>query len=282
LACQLPCTLGVPLSRLHVPDLRTQALERGIVASVSHTTIWRWLSADAIRPWSFRSWIFPRDPHFAAKAGRVLDLYARRFAGRRLQPDEFVISADEKTSIQGRLRRHPTAPPGPGRAELVEHEYRRAGAWCYLAGWDCHRAKLFGRVEPASGIAAFDRLVDEVMGVEPYASARRVFWVVDNGTAHRGQSSCDRLVAAHRNLRLIHLPVHASWLNQIEVYFSIVQRKVLTPNDFPSLRAVADRLLAFQDHYAQAATPFEWKFTKADLRKLMERLGSSHSLNAAA
>jgi hypothetical protein len=282
LACELPSRLEAPLSRLHVPDIRAEAVARGIVASISDTTIWRWLSSDAIRPWSFRSWIFPRDPAFAEKAGRVLDLYARRFCGRRLRPDEYVLSADEKTSIQARVRRHPTAPPGPSRPALVEHEYRRAGAWCYLAAWDVHRATLFGRVEPAAGIAAFDRLVAEVMDTEPYRSARRVFWVVDNGTSHRGQAACERLRRAHRNLRLIHLPVHASWLNQVEIYFSIVQRKVLSPSDFSSLGAVADRLLAFQDHYAAAATPFEWRFTRADLTRLLGRLTAADASRRAA
>lgn len=90
LACELPAKLGVPLSRLHVPDIRTEAIARGIVASISDATIWRWLSADAIRPWTFRSWIFPRDPDFEAKAGVVLDLYHRRFEGKALRRNEFV------------------------------------------------------------------------------------------------------------------------------------------------------------------------------------------------
>jgi len=114
----------------------------------------------------------------------------------------------------------------------VEHEYERKGALAYLAAWDVHRARLFGRCEAKNGIEPFGRLVDEVMSVEPYASADRVFWVVDNSSSHRGQRSVKRLQGAWPNLRLIHLPTHASWLNQIEIYFSIVQRNVLTPNDF--------------------------------------------------
>jgi hypothetical protein len=127
IACELPSRLGLPLSRLHVPDIRELAIEQGIVAEVSDTTIWRWLSTDAIRPWAHRSWIFPRDPEFAAKASRVLDLYARRWQGKPLRPDEYVISADEKTSIQARVRCHPTAPSGPGTTMRVEHEYERGG-----------------------------------------------------------------------------------------------------------------------------------------------------------
>jgi hypothetical protein len=272
LACELPSRLGAPLSRLHVPDLLTEVVSRGIVAEISGTTIWRWLSEDAIRPWTQRSWIFPRDPNFEAKAGLVLDLYQRIWQGRPLSERDFVVSADEKTSIQARLRRHPTVPASRGRAARVEFEYTRGGALQYLAAWDVHRAKVFGRCEPKTGIEPFNRLVDQVMTSEPYASARRVFWVVDNGSSHRGQKSVDRLAARWKNLHLVHVPVHASWLNQVEIYFSVVQRKVLTPNDFASLAAVEERLLAFERRYEQSATPFEWKFTRKDLTVLMGRL----------
>nr|MBA2556028.1 IS630 family transposase [Chloroflexota bacterium] len=197
LACELPASLGVPLSRLHVPDIRDEALTRGLVAEISGTTIWRWLTDDAIRPWAHRSWISPRDPAFADKAGRVLDLYAHTFDGQPLGTDDYVFSSDEKTSIQARCRCHPTLPPAAARTMRVEHEYDRGGALCYLAAWDVRRAKIFGRCEPTSGIDPFMRLVDDVMRQQPYASARRVFWVVDNGSSHRGQASLDRLRGAH-------------------------------------------------------------------------------------
>ena len=272
IACELPAKLGLPLSRLQVPDIRTEVIRRGLVATISDTTIWRWLTDDAIRPWTFRSWIFCRDPAFADKAGRVLDLYSRRHQGRRLRPDEFVISADEKTRIQARCRCHPTLPPGVARTMRVEHTYTRGGALDYIAALDVHRVALFGRCEEATTIASFDRLVAQVMATEPYASARRVFWVVDNDSAHRGQRAVDRLRGQHRNLRLVHVPVHSSWLNQIEIFFSIIQRKVLTPNDFTDLAAVETRLLDFQRGYERLAKPFEWKFTRADLAKLITRL----------
>jgi hypothetical protein len=271
LACELPATRGVPLARWHCADLARAAVDQGITASICGSTIWRWLSADAIQPWRHRSWIFPRDPDFAVKAGRVLDLYARRHNGRRLGPDDYVISADEKTSIQARDRKHPTGLPAPGRPMRVEHEYHRRGALAYLAAWDVHRAKVFGRCEATSGIEPFSRLVEDVMSIQPYASARRVFWVVDNGSSHRGKAAADRLRAAHPNARMIHLPVHASWLNQVEIYFSVVQRKVLTPNDFADLTEVEARLLAFQDYYEQIASPFQWQFTRADLHQLLAR-----------
>lgn len=204
----------------------------------------------------------------------MLDLYARRFDGKPLRPDEYVLSADEKTSIQARIRKHDTLPPASKQPMRVEHEYTRGDALAYLAAWDVHRAKVFGRCEDTSGIEPFNRLVDQVMTTEPYASARRVFWVVDNGSSHRGQASINRLEGRWPTLRLIHLPIHASWLNQVEILFSVVQRKVVAPNDFADLAAVEDRLLAFQDHYEQIATPFEWKFTKNDLNALLKRIAA--------
>jgi DDE superfamily endonuclease len=272
IACQLPAELGLPLSRLHVSDIRDEVVRRGLVAEISGATIWRWLADDALRPWTTRSWIFPRDPDFETKAGPILDLYAGQFRGRRLAANEFVISADEKTSIQARQRCHPTLPIAPGRAMRVEHEYERGGALQYLAAWDVHRAKLFSRCEPKTGIAPFGRLVAQVMTSPPYSHARRVFWIVDNGSSHRGLASVRRLEARYPNLRLVHCPIHASWLNQIEIYFSIVQRKVLTPNDFADLAAVERRLHDFERLYEQAARPFEWKFTRRDLARLMRRI----------
>ena len=234
LACELPAATGVPLARWHCGDLARAAVDQGIVAAISDTTIWRWLSADAIKPWRHRSWIFPRDPAFAAKAVRVLDLYARRFDGTPLGPNDYVVSADEKTSIQARDRKHDTTPPACGQPLRVEHEYHRRGALAYLAAWDVGRAKVFGRCEATTGIDPFMRLVDDVMTAEPYASADRVFWIVDNGSSHRGAAAVNRLRDAHDNAHLIHLPVHASWLNQVEIYFSVVQRKVLTPTTSPT------------------------------------------------
>lgn len=155
----------------------------------------------------------------------------------------------------------------------LEHEYKRLGAWAYIAALDVHRARIFGRCEKRSTIVAFDRLVGQVMNRRPYRDARRVFWIVDNGTAHRGPRASERLRKKHPNLVLVHGPVHASWLNQIEVYFSILQRKVLTPNDFNSLDVLSQRILHFERHYQACAKPFEWRFSRSDLAELLRKLG---------
>ena len=280
LACELPHEHQIPVSRLSAAEIRRAALDRGLVASIGTTTVWRWLSEDAIRPWCHRTWIFPRDPDFAAKAGRILDLYEGIWEGQPFTNEDCVLSTDEKTSIQARRRKHPTGRPGPRKPMRVEHEYERCGAWAYLAAWDVRRAKLFGHCAETTGIVPFQDLVADVMSREPYRSARRVFWIMDNGSSHRGQASIRRLQKRWPNIIPVHTPVHASWLNQIEVYFSIVQRKALTPNDLDSLEAARDRLLAFQRHYEAIAKPFKWKFTRAALAKLLARLDTAHKAAA--
>jgi hypothetical protein len=281
LACELPHRRGLPLSRFSIADIRQEVLDQGLVAKVSGATIWRWLSKDAIRPWRHRSWIFPRDPGFVEKAGPILDLYQGLWQGQPLGPQDFVLSADEKTGIQARHRKHPSLPPASGRAALIEHEYEREGAWVYLAAWDVRRARIFGRCVLKNGIEPFHSLIEKVMGQEPYQSAARVFWIIDNCSAHRGQKCVQRLQARWPSIIPVHTPIHASWLNQVEIYFSIVQRKVLTPNDFDSLAKLEAALLAFQERYEKSAAPFQWTFTREDLAKLMIRLNTKTLAPAA-
>ena len=213
----------------------------------------------------------------------MLDLYQGRWQGKLLHPGEFVICADEKPSIQARTRIHETLPPAPRtRGQRVEHTYRRGGALTYLGALDIgrrggRRPRVFGRSEARAGIDSFDRLVWQVMTKEPYASARRVFWIVDNGSSHRGHKAVERVERRWPNLVLVHLPVHASWLNQIEIYYSIVQRKLLEPNDFTDLTELARALNAFEQHWNQIAEPFDWRFTRHDLATLITRLAAHES-----
>ena len=272
LSCELPHESGLPLSRFSIPDIKREVIRRGLVATVGETTLWRWLTDDAIRPWSHRTWIFPRDPAFQEKANRVLDLYAGRWKGRPLTADDCVISTDEKTSIQARQRIHATLPAAAGRPMRVEHEYKRKGACAYFAAWDVRRARIHGWCERETGIAPFQRLVEQVMSQEPYHSARRVFWIMDNGSSHRGKPCVDRLVKRWPTIVAVHTPVHASWLNQVEVYFSILQRKVLAPSDFATLGEVKDCLHKFESYYEAVAKPFQWKFTRRNLATMLSKL----------
>jgi transposase len=281
LACERPADREVPLRRYSLNELMVEVANRlpSDHVAPSRTTVWRLLKQDALRPWRYRSWISPRDPDFLERAGPVLDLYACRWQGRPLWADEYVLSADEKTSIQVRRRLHPTLPIGPHQAMRVEHEYERAGALQYLAAWDVHRAVVFGHCEPKAGKAAFGRLVSDVMRQEPYRSARRVFWIVDNGSSHRGERAADELQARHPHIVIVHTPTYASWLNQIEIYFSIIQRKVLKPNDYTSLQELTDALDAFGKRYSALGKLFAWCFlyisslTRDQAGKVMQHYG---------
>jgi hypothetical protein len=270
-ACELPATKGLPLSRFSVSEIARHLSAEGLLA-VSPSTVQRWLQNDALRPWTYRSWVFRRDPNFLAKASVVLDLYHRIWEGKPLGPDEYVICADEKTGIQALGRSTPTRAPQPGHPGLVEQEYIRGGTVVYLTALDVGTGKVTGRVEDKNGKDPFMRLVDDVMVQEPYRSAKRVFWIVDNGSAHHPEFFGYRLMQRHPNAVAVHMPIHASWLNQNELYFSIVQRKALTPNDLPTPEAVRIRLLEFQGHYNLNARPFTWRFTRQDMETRMNQV----------
>ena len=270
-ACELVAETKQPLSRQSLADV-TARVRQVLGTPISRSTVWRILATDAIKPWRYQYWIFPRDPHFAAKAGPILDLYAGLWQGEPLGPKDYILSADEKTSIQARRRCHPSLPPAPGRPAYIENEYERGGALQYLAAWDVRRGYVMGRCEPTTGIEPCGRLVKQVLAEEPYRSSARLFWIVDNGSSHRGEASKKRLRQVDSRIILVHTPVHASWLNQVEIYFSIIQRKVLTPNDFADLEAIRLRLALYEELSNQHPTPFQWKFDRAKLTALLAKI----------
>jgi transposase len=215
LACQLPAATGVPLAHWSGLELAAEITKAGLAAQISSSSVLRILAEHPIKPWQYRSWIYPRDPQFAAKAGVILDLYQGYYRGKRLRPGDQVISVDAKPSIQARARCHPTSPPTPGRPIRVEHEYERKGALALLAALDVHTGTVFAATPATTGIAPFMALMGQVMSAEPYKSASRVFVIVDNGSDHRGKKAARRLRDAYPNATMIHTPVHASWLNQV-------------------------------------------------------------------
>ena len=271
LACELVAETKPPLSRQSLADVTVRA-RHALGTPISRSTVWRILDTDAIKPWQYKYWIFPRDAHFAEKAGPILDLYAGKWQGQFLGPKDHVLSADEKTSIQARIRCHPSLSPAPGRPAYIENEYARGGALQYLAAWDVRRGCVMGRCEPKTGIVPFGRLVNQVLAEEPYRSSERLFWIVDNGSSHRGAAAKKRLRQVDSRIILVHTPVHASWLNQVEIYFSIIQRKVLTPNDFADLEAIRLRLALYEELSNQNPMPFQWKFDRAKLTALLAKL----------
>ena len=180
------------------------------------------LHESAIKPWQHEHWLFPKDPQFAEKAGPILDLHAGMWEGKSLGPTDYVLSMDEKTSIQARGRRHEETPPQPKQTRRVEAEYKRNGALQYLAAWDVHRGIVLGRCEKKTGIKPFGLMVDQVLEQAPYKDATQLFFIVDNGSSHRGQASVERMLRRDKRIVLVHTPIHASWLNQVEIYFSII------------------------------------------------------------
>jgi transposase len=275
LACQLPAVTGVPLARWTGPELAAEITKAGLSGPVSPSSVLRILAGHPIKPWQYQSWIFPRDPDFAAKATVILDLYQGYYQGKPPGPGDRVVSVDAKPSIQARGRRHETSPPARGQPMRVEHEYQLTGALALLAALDVHTGAVPAAATPqTTGIAHFMDLMGQVMRQEPYASASRVFVIVDNGSGHRGKKAARRLRAAWPNAIMIHTPVHASWLNQVEIFFSIIQKKVISPNDFASTGQLAATLLAFTGRYNQTARPFNWKYTAADLSRTLERISA--------
>ncbi len=261
LTCQLPAQTGVPLAHWTGPELRMELLERGLVNAVSVSSAWRILAENPVKTWQYQSWIFMRDPDFAAKAKVVLDLYEGWYEGEPLSPDDRVVPVDAKPSIQARARCHPSTPAQPGEPVKVEDEYERAGALALLAGKDIHSGEITATCPPTTGIAPFLALMDICMAQDRCKKALRVFVIVDNGSDHRGKTAIKRLKDKYANCIMIHTPVHASWLNQIEIFFSIIQKKVVSPNNFANLAELASTLQAFVKRYNKTAKPFNWKFT---------------------
>lgn len=272
IACERPTERGEPLGRYSLADIVLIMKREGIVSQISRSTLSRWYQTDALRPWRYRQWLFPRDPLFVEKATVVLDLYHGFWQGEPLGDNDYVLSADEKGQLQILRRRHPTRAPLPGHAGQVEFEYKRLGTLAYQAALDVQHGKVIGQVVDSNCIQTFNQLVHTVMSQPPYDTARRVFWIVDNGGSHHPATFPARLTNLHEHAIAVHLPIHASWLNQIELYFSIVERKALTPRDFPDREAMADRILAFENRFNQSAQPFNWKFSADDLRQRMHSL----------
>jgi len=261
---------ALPLSRFSLTDLLPVVRGEAGLEALSRSSLARFLQEDALKPWQYHYWLFPRDPEFVSRAGVILDLYAGFWEGQALGSHEYVLSADEKSGLQILKRCHPGRPTLPGHPMQVEFEYERLGTLAYHAAWDVFRGQVFGQVVPTTSIVTFNGLVQQVMDRSPYTTAERVFWIVDGGCAHHRNTFPARLKGMYANAVAVSLPTHASWLNQIELYFSIVQRKVLTPLEVADGEALTQRLLAFQTYYAKTAKPFTWRFTAKDLKKRLE------------
>lgn len=273
-ACARPCEIGKPLARFSVRDLLHQAWAHEL--RFSYSTLWRLLHQDALRPWFHRQWLFPQDPQLVAKATPVLELYHGRWQGQPLRPTDRVVCADELTNLHPCARHHVTTPPRPATSGRYEFSHDRPHERrVYLALREVHTGYVYGEVQPTSGQEPFHQLLTHYLRLERTQAVERLFVILDNGSAHHPSTAPARLTALDARLTAVHLPNHSSWLNQIELYFSLLKRKALTPLDFPDAAALETRILEFQEYYNQSARPFQWRFTVTNLQDYVRRLEAS-------
>lgn len=274
-ACDRAGARARGLAYYSLRDLTARVIEELSLAQLAPSTVWEILHRDAIKPWQYRSWIFPRDPEFAARAGVVLDLYGGTYQGLPLGKRDFIFSGDEKPGLLLRTRCAPTVLPRPGHAGLQEFEYRRHGTAVLLALMEIGSGRVFHETVKKNGIAPFRALLQRVVEQEPYRTADRLFFVVDNGGSHSRQKFQARLEEwfprpEYPEIIAVHLPKHASWLNQVELFFSLVGRKALRYFECRSQEAMAEHLDRFIATQNAAPRPFNWRFTKEDLAERMK------------
>jgi transposase len=254
LACEMPDQRGRSLSQWDSAELARQLVADEVVASISPQTVWRILEHHKLKPWRHHMWLSsktPRDAAFARRVQAIIDLYTRPLA-----PHEVVLSVDEKTSIQPRPRGAPTQPATPGRPVCVEHEYRRDGALNLFAAFDTRSGKVYGRTEPRKRQTEFIAFLEQLNREIP-ANITTVHLVLDNLSVHNGKQM-QAWLAEHPRFVLHFTPVHCSWMNQVEQWFSILQRKRLRVVNFTDKADLAERLMAFIEQWNDHAHPFNW------------------------
>lgn len=255
LACERPDLAGRSLSQWDCPELARHLIDSGVVESISASTVQRILASHNLKPWRHHMWLSPktpRDADFYARVREIIDLYTRPLA-----PNEVVLCVDEKTSLQPRPRSRATRPARPGnRPNLVEHEYERAGALQLFAAFDTRTGQVYGRTfdrKRQKEFIAFLKYLD----AEIPATVTTVHLVLDNVSTHRGKR-VRAWLAKHSRFRLHFTPVHCSWMNQVEQWFGILQRKRLRIADFRSKADLADKIDRFIAQWNARAHPFNW------------------------
>jgi transposase len=254
MACERPEERGRSLSFWDCQELAAQLVAEAIVPSISVETVRRILEDHHLKPWRYHLWLspkVPRDEAFAAAVAEICDLYTRPLAD-----DEMVLCVDEKTSLQPRPRKSPTLAAKPKRPVRVEHEYGRAGALNLFAAFDTRTGKVYGRTAERKRQVEFIAFLEQLDREIP-AAITTIHVVLDNLVMHKGQQ-VRAWLAKHPRFVFHHPPVHCSWMNQAEQWFSILQRKRLRIADFADKAALAERLAAFIDEWNQVAHPFNW------------------------
>jgi len=272
LACTQPSQMNVPLARWSCSEIASQLITLGIVVSLATVTVWRWLKAEKLKQERFHSWMHPMDEHFVAKATPILKLYAQ--ASFLIKAGFWVVCVDEKTSIQAGHPLHPTEPPNPSHPVHVAPRYERQGALNLFAALSVAEGLIYGLCRDNKKFIDFQAFILEVLVPEAIRRrVRHIYLILDNGSTHAPKQLLDWLKQKQLEqewqftIEPIWLPKYASWLDQIEIWFSIVQRKLLTPNDFPNRETLRERLMAFIAHHNASAKPIKWSYTIAQMQK---------------
>jgi len=254
LACEQPDKIGRSLSQWDCLELARQLMESGVVESISPDTVRRILHHHKVKPWLKHFWLtpkVPRDEAFCANVREICDLYTRPLAAH-----EVVLCIDEKTSLQPRSRLSPTRPAQPGSAVLVEHEYKRQGALNLMAAFDTRSGKVYGQCHERKRQVEFIQLLEHLDRTIP-AEITRIHVVLDNLRVHKGKK-VQAWLAEHPRFTFHFTPVHCSWMNQVEQWFGILQRKRFSIADFDSKADLKDKVLKFIEQWNLYAKPFKW------------------------
>src|SRR5437763_965262 len=277
IACSLPKQCQVPLSRWSRAELARRVAQDPSLPPISASTVGRWLKADRIRPWRYHAWQHIHDPRvFLERARPVLEAYAQ--ARALLRAGSWLVCLDEKTSIQAREGEQPPRPAHPGKPMLHEARYQRRGARHLFAGLSVADGQVYGTCRQRKCFVDFQAFVQqEIIPEALRRGVQTVILILDNGTTHapkqlegwlhEQEQACD----GQLHFQVLWLPPNASWLDQIEIWFSVLQRKHLQPNHFPSTQALETSLMEFISYYNQTANPINWTYT---VEKLEQKIGT--------
>jgi transposase len=254
IACERPDERGRSLCQWDCAEIARTLVAEGLVDGISSETVRRILHHHKLKPWRHHLWLSakrPRDAAFARQVQELVDLYVRP-----LEPGEVVLSVDEKTNVQPRPRLAATRPAQRGRPVRVEHEYKRCGALTLFAAFDTRSGHVYATTAPRKRQVEFIAFLEHLDQQIP-TSITTIHLVLDNVRMHTG-ALVRAWLATHPRFCCHFPPVHCSWMNQVEQWFSILQRKRLRIADFADLAHLAERLQAFVAEWNQHAHPFNW------------------------
>ena len=265
IACERPDDRGRSLSHWDCAELARQLMADGVVESISPQTVQRMLANQKLKPWRKHLWLSPKVPRDAEFCRRVKTICS--LSTRKLMDNEVVLCVDEKTSLQPRTRKSPTLPAQPGLPVRVEHEYERKGALNLFAAFDTRTGKVYAHTAERKRQKEFIEFLEKLDSEIP-AEITTIHLVMDNLRMHTGKQ-VQAWLEKHPRFQFHHPPVHYSWMNQVEQWFSILQRKRLAIADFPDKAHLAERLHKFVKEWNEQAHPFQW--TKNSVAKIISK-----------